>query len=142
MDKEEKIISIPSGLFGFEGLNKFSLYKADQEPFLILQSLEESELSFILIDPLYFRSDYELDLSDDDLKEIAVLEEDYKNVYALAIVTVRPGETPQMTANLQGPLIVNGDSLIARQCISSNHKWKTQHDILEEIKEQQGAELC
>jgi flagellar assembly factor FliW len=142
MDKEEKLISIPSGLFGFEGLSRFGLFQAEQEPFLILHSLEEKGLSFILIDPLYFRQDYTFNLSDDDMAELGIENEDFHNVYALAIVTVRPGETPQMTANLQGPIIVNGDTLMARQCISSNPKWQTRHDILAEIKEHQGAGQC
>lgn len=142
MDAEQKIIIIPSGLFGFEGLTKYSLSRAEQEPFLILKSLEEEKLSFILIDPFYFRQDYAWELSDDDKRELQVGEEDSAHVYALAIVTVRPQETPQMTANLQGPLIVNGKNLIARQCISTNPDWQTRHDILAEIRSNQGAGQC
>ncbi len=140
MDNDVKQISIPSGLYGFEGLTKFALTRASQEPFLLLKSLEEESLSFILIDPLYFRPDYTPDLSEEDLKEIG--EEKENNLYALAIVTVRPGEDPQMTANLQGPIIINGDNLTARQCITSNPKWQTRHDILAEIRSHQGAESC
>jgi flagellar assembly factor FliW len=138
MEKENKQIEIPSGLFGFEGLTEFRLNQASQEPFLILQSLEQEGLSFILIDPLYFHPDYTPDLSDKDLKEIGVEKDNYGNVYALAIVTVRPEEVPQMTANLQGPLIINGDNMKGKQCISSNPKWETRHDILAEIKDRQG----
>ncbi len=142
MDNDEKQISIPSGLFGFEGLTRYALLRAAQEPFLILKSQEQENLSFILIDPLYFRSDYTPDLSDEDLKEIGVEKDKYDNVYALAIVTVRPDEEPRMTANLQGPIIINGENLIARQCITSNPKWQTRHDILAEIRAHQGAESC
>ncbi len=139
MEKEDKQITIPSGLFGFEGLTEYALSRASQEPFLILASKEQEGLSFILIDPLYFHPDYTPDLSDEDLKEIGVEKDHYDNVYALAIVTVRPDEEPKMTANLQGPLIINGDNLKAKQCISSNPKWQTRHDILAEIKAHQGV---
>ena len=139
MENVDKQITIPSGLFGFEGLTRFALSRATQEPFLILTSDEKEGLSFILIDPLYFRPDYAPDLSDEDLKEIGVEKDKYENVYALAIVTVRPDEEPQMTANLQGPLIINGDNLKGKQCISSNPRWQTRHDILAEIKASQGV---
>ncbi|MDC7225123.1 MAG: flagellar assembly protein FliW [Spirochaetales bacterium] len=139
MENADKEIEIPSGLFGFEGLTRFILTKAGQEPFLILQSLEQEELSFILIDPLYFRPDYSPDLSEEDLKEIDVKDEENSHVYALAIVTVRPAEDPQMTANLQGPIIINGENFKGKQCISSNPKWQTRHDILAEMKAHQGV---
>jgi flagellar assembly factor FliW len=142
MDNDVKQISIPSGLYGFEGLTKFALTRASQEPFLLLKSLEEDTLSFILIDPLYFRPDYSPDLSDEDLREIGGEKENFGDFYALAIVTVRPGEDPQMTANLQGPIMINGETFTARQCITSNPKWQTRHDILAEIRSHQGAESC
>ncbi|MDC7219624.1 MAG: flagellar assembly protein FliW [Spirochaetales bacterium] len=139
MDNVDKEIEIPSGLFGFEGLTRFILNRATQEPFLILSSLEQEGLSFILIDPLYFRPDYSPDLSGEDLKEIGVEEGQNDDLYALGIVTVRPEEDPQMTANLQGPIIINGANMKAKQCISTNPKWQTRHDILAEMKIRQGV---
>lgn len=39
-----------------------------------------------------------------------------------------------MTANLQGPLVINRKTRVGRQCISNNPKWGIRHLILEEMK--------
>ena len=38
-----------------------------------------------------------------------------------------------MTANLQGPLILNRNTHVARQSISANPHWGVRHGILEEM---------
>lgn len=142
MIKDDKIVSIPSGLFGFEELTEYSLAEAEQKPFLILKSPQSKDISFILVDPLYFCQDYEINLSDEDMSDLGVTDQDFSQVYALAIVTVRPQEDPQMTANLQGPIVINGANLRGKQCISTNPRWNTQHDILSELQKQQRVTQC
>ena len=40
-----------------------------------------------------------------------------------------------MTANLQGPLIFNRETHVARQSISTNPRWGVRHGILDEMAE-------
>jgi flagellar assembly factor FliW len=38
-----------------------------------------------------------------------------------------------MTANLQGPLVINRDTRAGRQAILSDARWKTKHDVMAEL---------
>jgi len=129
IDDKHKI-NFPRGLFGFEDYCKFVLFDAEHEPFYWLQSLDEKEIAFILINPFLFRKDYEANVSDEDLSEIGIVSHD--NILVFVIVTI-PQDGSPMTANLQGPLIINKESMTGIQAVISDAKWKTKHDILSEM---------
>ena len=56
-----------------------------------------------------------------------------------AIVTI-PEDRQEMTANLQGPIIINKENREGRQCISRNESWNVRHNILEEMAA--GKDAC
>ena len=71
---EEKILTIPEGLFGFEQYTKFALCDSDYEPFLWLQSLEDMNLAFLIVDPFLISNDYETDIDDETLAKILFID--------------------------------------------------------------------
>lgn len=131
VDKRQKIY-FPAGILGFDNLKDYVLLDASQQPFYWLQSLDMAEIAFVMINPSIFRPDYSPDVSSAELQEIHLKNGDTENSLVFAIVTI-PEDQSKMTANLQGPVIINRKERIARQCISTNAKWKTQHFILEEL---------
>jgi flagellar assembly factor FliW len=134
---DRQLISFPRGLFGFEDLRTFALLDAAHPPFYWLQSLERVEVAFVLIDPLFFRPDYAPDVDPAELTEIGIGAANDALVFA--IVTI-PENSSLMTANLQGPLILNAKTHVGRQSISANPRWSVRHVILEEItRAKQGA---
>ena len=48
-----------------------------------------------------------------------------------SIVTI-PSDGP-MTANLQGPLVINRDNRLGLQAVLTDSRWKTKHDIISEL---------
>jgi len=128
---ERQRVSFPTGLFGFETVRDYVLIDAERQPFYWLQSLEVEHIAFITINPFLFRPDYELDIDDDQLKDIGITKAGDALVFS--IVTIPP-DGP-MTANLQGPLIINRETRIGKQGILTDPRWKTKHDILEELKQ-------
>lgn len=128
---ERQAVEFPFGIFGFENLKRYVLLDAEQQPFYWLQSTDVQDVAFILINPFLFRPDYNIDVPDEDLDEIDIT--DPRQALVFAIVTI-PDNQSKMTANLQGPIIINKDSRKGRQSISSNVKWKVKHLILEELK--------
>jgi flagellar assembly factor FliW len=44
-----------------------------------------------------------------------------------------------MSANLQGPIIINRDTRIGKQGVLSDPRWKTKHDIMEELKQKENS---
>ena len=128
--EDRQRIIFPRGVFGFEELREFALLDASQPPFYWLQSLQRVEIAFVLIDPLFFRPDYTPDVDPSELNEIDIRTPD--DMLLFAIVTI-PEDSSRMTANLQGPLVINRRTSVGRQSISSNPQWGVRHAILEEL---------
>jgi flagellar assembly factor FliW len=127
---ERQVIRFPIGIFGFENLHEYALLDAGQPPFYWLQSLDDTALAFIIMNPYVLRPDYVLDIPGDDLEAI-----DYdtdEDVLVFAIVTIPEDET-KMTANLQGPIVINRVKQLGRQAISLNQDWRTKHFIMDEL---------
>ena len=120
-------IDFPNGLFGFESFTKFSLIEAEYKPFYWLQSEQDKTLSFLVVDPFIFFDDYELDIDDNSLKSIEV--KTPADVVVLTIITIPASGSP-VTANLQGPLIINKEQGIAKQVVLGDNRWTTKHNIL------------
>ena len=128
---EEWLISIPSGLFGCEEYTDFALVDSEYEPLIWFQSLQEPNLAFLLIDPFIIADDYEADIDDSELLRIGI--KDPADVSVFTIVTV-PGDGGPVTANFQGPLIINKKNHLCMQAILDGSKYTTKHNIIEALR--------
>ncbi len=137
--EDKQRISFNKGIFGFENIKEYALLNASQWPFYWLQAIEVPDLAFILIDPIIFRPDYTPDVDEHDLAELKLLPGDKDKMLIFSIVTV-PSDQKKMTANLQGPIIINREERIGRQMISMNQKWKVRHYIIDELSSKGGSE--
>ena len=124
---ERQRIRFPFGVLGFESLHDYALLDAEQAPFYWLQSLEVVEIAFVLIEPRVFRPDYALAVASEELAEIGI--QKAEDALVFAIVTI-PEDPRQMTANLQGPLVINKETRAGRQSISLDARWQVRHPIL------------
>jgi len=127
-DKQK--VTFEKGLLGFEELQNYCLLDAEKQPFFWLQSMDDVNVAFILINPFIFRPDYEANIDNEELTQIDI--EDPCKALIFSIVTV-PADGSPMTANLQGPLIINRDTHKGMQVVLSDTRWKTKHDILAEL---------
>jgi len=129
VDERQKIV-FSQGLFGFETLHDYLLLDSERQPFYWLQSMGVEQVAFVLVNPFLFRPDYELNISNEELAEIGITSPEKALVFS--IVTIPPDGSP-MTANLQGPLIINRDTRTGKQAVLSDARWKTKHDIMAEL---------
>jgi flagellar assembly factor FliW len=129
VDEKQKI-NFPEGLFGFEDYNDYVLLDAEKEPFFWLQCVNEQDIAFILVNPFLFRHDYEVNIANEELAKIGITSPE--NALIFAIVTIPQGGNP-MTANLQGPLVINKADMKGMQAVLSDPRWKTKHDIIAEL---------
>jgi len=127
---DRQLINFPSGLYGFETNYDWVLLDARKRPFYWLQSMDDARIAFVLINPYLFRQDYVLNIPDEDLVEIGSPTEE--DVLVFAIVTI-PEDYSEITANLQGPLVLNRKARIAKQSISLDPRWETKHPIVREM---------
>ena len=123
-------ISFPSGLLGFESFKDYVLLDAERQPFYWLQSVDVEQIAFVLINPFLFRPDYEMNIDNDELLPIGIT--DPGKALIFSIVTI-PADGSPMTANLQGPLIINRDNKLGLQAVLTDSRWKTKHDIIAEL---------
>jgi flagellar assembly factor FliW len=129
VDERQKI-TFSKGLFGFESFKDYVLLDAERQPFYWLQSLDSEGVAFILINPFLFRPDYEVNIDNEDLLEIDI--SDPEKVLIFSIITI-PADGGPMTANLQGPLVINRDTRYGRQVVLTDPCWKTKHDVIAEL---------
>lgn len=134
----DRIITIPDGLFGFEEYTDFALVESEYEPFIWLQSLQDFNLAFLLIDPFLISEDYEADIDDKELEKIGIT--DPSDVLVFTIVTI-PSDGSSITANFQGPLVINKKNHLCLQAVLDNSKWTTKHNIIEALKRKE-AKKC
>lgn len=127
---ERQRIYFPNGMPGFERLHEFILMDAHQQPFYWLQSTELVEVAFVLIDPHIFRPDYQVQPSREDLEDLEFAADD--ELLTFAILTI-PEEQRRMTANLQGPVLINKRNRYAKQIILNDQRWQVRHNIFQEL---------
>ncbi len=135
VDARQRIV-FPSGLLGFERLRDFVLMDSHQQPFYWLQSSELVEVAFVMIDPLIFRSDYAIEPQPEELEDIEYQEGDELLVFAILTI---PAEQRKMTANLQGPVVINKRNRLGKQIILNDQRWQVRHSIFEELA---GTRAC
>ena len=127
---ERQKISFPSGILGFESFKDYAILDAERQPFYWLQSLDVEQVAFVLINPFLFRPDYEMNIDNEELMRVGIT--DPAKALIFSIVTV-PGDGSSMTANLQGPLVINRDNRLGFQAVLTDSRWKTKHDIIAEL---------
>lgn len=130
--EEKQIFHFNEGILGFESIKDYVLIDSSQYPFMWLQALEVEHVAFIVIDPMIFRPDYDPGLTVSQLNMVNL--KDAETALLLAIVTI-PDNQKDMTANLQGPILLNREKRVGKQFISADNRWLTKHNILEELSQ-------
>lgn len=104
--KEEETIEISDGLLGFPLSKRFLLFPYGQDSsFFWLQSIDEAEIAFIVVNPFDFFGDLEFSVEDADAEILSLEREEDVEVFTL--VTIPEGRPEEMRTNLAGPVVVN-----------------------------------
>ncbi|WP_369381018.1 flagellar assembly protein FliW [Lysinibacillus fusiformis] len=117
---EQDILTFEHGLLGLEEERKFILLPIDADlPLAILQSVERSEIGFVVAYPFAFKQNYSFDISEEDREQLQI--EKQENVLPYAIVTMK--ETFQdSTINLLAPIILNIEKKCGKQIVLQDNK--------------------
>ncbi|MDX9785868.1 MAG: flagellar assembly protein FliW [Desulfobacterales bacterium] len=126
----EKIYTMPGGMPGFPGMKRFVILKREEIwPFYCLQCIDDSELCFYIMDPILFKADYAINLSQ-TAKE-AGWEGDLEAIKLYVIVNTSAGVPEKITANLLGPLLIHIKRFEAVQLVLHDSNYSHQHPIFE-----------
>lgn len=108
------VISFPHGLAGFEDLHEFKLFHEEGKPSVFyLQSVENPDVQFPVVNPDRYQVSYECVLNDD---EAATLQIDDANDVAVLVTLSHSGERDNgIHANFMGPILLNTEKRIGLQ---------------------------
>ena len=121
-----RIVNFPSGLLGFSSYRQFVLLQPDDDGvFYWLQSVEAPDLAFVVTDPALWVADYKANIRREQMSELQMNEIDDAQV--LVIVNKRDDV---LTANLQGPLVINVGNCVAMQLVLAEKRWTTRQEIV------------
>ncbi len=108
------IIQFPNGLAGFEELHTFKLFHEEGKPTVFyLQSVDDPEIQFPVVNPDTYQVSYECVLSDD---EAALLQLDDPGEIAVLVTLAQGGRKDGgIHANFMGPILLNTAKRIGLQ---------------------------
>ena len=138
---ESKIITFEDGIIGFPDMKKFTLIfdeeKEGRPSISWLQSMDEPEIAFPVMDPLFVCETYNPSVEEELLKNLGTIKED--NLYVLVTVTV-PQNIKELAVNLKAPIVINTDTRKASQINVEDDlpvRYRI-YEILEEAKKKAG----
>ena len=120
-------IIFEKGIPGFEEYTKYKLKDIENyEPFKVLESEENNELSIEVISPFEINNTYEIKLSDSIINRLKI--ESSEDVMLLSTVTLN-SDASKITTNLRAPFVINIKNGFGEQLIIDNEKYKIKHPI-------------
>jgi len=126
--EDEKILTFPWGLPGFEHLRRFVVLPgAGSDVFGWLQSVEEESTAFLVVDPFVFFPGYFVDIPERETHELKL--EAPAQAVLLVIVSVPEGDIKKATVNLLAPLVINTARQLGRQVILNSSPFNTRHPL-------------
>ncbi len=139
---EGKIITLERGMIGFPDLQKFALIYDEEKGLkassvMWLQSMDDTQVAFPVMQPNQIKPDYSPMVSDEMLIPLGELNED--NTYVLVTLTAMP-KKEDTTVNLKAPIVINTETKRGCQLIVDDDypvKFKI-YEALKEKKEKAG----
>ena len=125
--KEKDTIIFPEGLVGFSHSKRFFIYNQEKNlPFFWLQSIEDPKLAFVICDPALFFTEYKVNVRK---AELGVIEPGNPKELIVCVIISINRDPFRMTANLQGPLVINTENRRGKQLVLVEGNYHTRHSI-------------
>lgn len=129
---DSDIINFQEGILGFEKLTKyFVVDPGDSTLILWLQSTEDAEVAFPIIEPKIFKPDYTAKLLPADMNSVQI--ETVADAKIYTILTI-PQNIAEMSANLKAPIVINNKKKIAKQIVLQDSKLSVKYDMYKDLK--------
>jgi len=122
------IIVFEESLPGFTDTRFILLADNPEDLFHWLQSTEDGELAFVLMDVKQVKPDYAPKIDPEALESIEGGALVYYNV------AVVPEDLQEMRVNLKAPIIINKARRLGKQVIAENEEYGVRHYIFQEIQ--------
>lgn len=135
---ESSIINFPNGIPGFEKEKRYIIINnTDEEnPFQWLQSVDNQDLAFVVINPFFVKVDYDIRLPESAIEALKIKDEGDVALYTIVVI---PENIEEMTTNLSGPIVVNVKEKLGKQIVLDDGRYSTKYYIFKKESNSEGA---
>ena len=125
-------VDFPEGLPGFPDRRKYVvLIENDQDDtFCWLQSIEDGDLAFALINIYNVMPDYNPVVDTDEIDSLGNMEGNNLLIYNVVVI---PNDIKQMRANLRAPIVINPSTRKGKQVILKNDDYDMRYKIFDQF---------
>ena len=120
----DSIITFTQPILGFQEYRRFVLLPGPSVFLRWLQSTDSGDLAFILLEPRTVVPDYRVELTEDDLTELAATAVADLEVFTLVVV---PQDPSRIRTNLKAPVLINLKHRLGKQVILDHTDYPIQH---------------
>ena len=127
--EESDLIHFTDGLFGFNDLKDYIplvLDENEDNTILLLQSIENTDIAFVIINPFSLDPDYNPVLSPEELSYLNVKSENDLSYYVICVLR---NDHKDNTVNMKAPIVINPDKRIGMQVILSQSEYGFRHKL-------------
>ncbi len=130
---KDGLITFDEGIFGFEDKKEFLPLMIDEseEDFIYLLSVEDENISFVLVNPFSIMPGYDPVLAEADYKNLKTEDDADLSFYCICVMSE---DAASSTVNLKCPIVVNAKTRKAVQVILQTDSYKFKHLFSELVK--------
>lgn len=123
------IITFTQPILGFQEYRRFVLLPGPPGSFVKwLQSTDSGDLAFILMDPKLVVPQYNVELGQNELTELAVTRAEELDVFTLVVV---PPDRTQVRTNLRAPILISPKHRLGKQTILERGDYPIQFFLMQ-----------
>lgn len=122
---DQAIITFPEGLPGLAASQRFVILRPeDLEPIVVLQSVEDGEVSVPAIPVYAVKPDYRLILSEQDRDALGDVDDKPDSEFVCLAVLILPGSDHPAACNLFAPVVINPATMLGRQVVQLGSEYR------------------
>ena len=133
------VVNFDEGLPGFPDHKKYIilLENAKEDTFCWLQSIEDGQLAFALINIYNVKPDYNPLVNSEEVASLGNLGDNNLLIYNVVVI---PDDIRQMRANLRAPIVINPTTRKGKQVILDNEDYQLKYKIFDEVEKNRAYE--
>ena len=136
--EESKIILMPGGMLGFSEEKRYVLLTPPKPgPFSWLQAVDNPHLAFVVVDAKECFPDHTFALTAEEFRSLELVDAQSEVIFLL-VVTMAPNPR-DITVNLQGPIVLNPDRMLARQIVLDGASYPSRHPFFASSSKNEGT---
>ncbi|MCL1878421.1 MAG: flagellar assembly protein FliW [Defluviitaleaceae bacterium] len=129
----EKVLHFPEGLPGFPDDKHFMLMSEneDEELFFWLQSIDNGDVAFTLMDVYKVLPDYDPKVEEEEIAALGEIDDTPLLIYNIVVI---PDYVRHMRVNLLAPVVINLNTGFGKQIVCANSNYSIRFMIFEELE--------